>query len=119
MALTAATLGARIGEPTDRAGELLLVVSDLVAARLGVTAADLDGDDPPAPSSILDEARIRAAGWLAERGQRPAVGGAMSVQVGDVEVRYAAGMTGCLRHSGAESLLSDWIPRGIATVGDD
>ena len=100
ITITAAQLAAQIGLETSdpRATQLLAVVSALVSRYA-----------PDAPEDVLNEAIIRAAGWLQDSRHSSVVselnfGGAL-------DMRFRSPAASCVRASGAAALLSPWRVR--------
>ena len=92
-----------LGVDADKADRLLNTASALVT-KYG--AAD------DCPDSILDEAVLRTAGWLAAQ----PMASARREDVGGVATSYAVNMHSALRHSGAQSLLDPWKRRGAVSI---
>lgn len=101
MAVTASDLAGRLSVSEEVAARLLAVASDQVGSVRLV-------DD--VPDSATDEAIVRCAAWLRDRGPDSA-GLALAEVGGDVEVRFLPGF-GPLRHSGALAVLKPWTIRG-------
>lgn len=101
FAITAAELAPEIGVDATRAGHIL-----------AATGAMVDRYASGAPDAVKREAIIRASGWLLN-----AVPGIRDEKAGELSASYSPSMTGCLRHSGAMSLLSPWKVRRAGAIG--
>ncbi len=101
--------------PTITAAELAaaLGITDALATRyLGVAAALVDRYCPTCPTAVANEAVIRASGWLHSQPKT----GAVSESQGELKIDYLFEAHGCLRHSGAMSLLSPFKQRHAGAV---
>ena len=75
-----------------------------VADRLlAVVIALVEGEGPDAPSSIQNEAAIRAAAWLFQS----------QTSVGQLSTENRPHASSSIRASGARALLSPWIERTL------
>ena len=75
-----------------------------VADRLlAVVSALVEGEAPGAPSSIQNEASIRAAAWLFQS----------QTSIGQMSTENRTHASSSIRASGARALLSPWIERAL------
>lgn len=102
VTLTADVLAEALGVDRQRADRLLPV---------GVALVENYTTD--APEAVMNEACIRACGWLAEQ---PAAA-IRSETTGDLTTAYAATHVSALRHSGAMALLSGFLIRRAGAIG--
>ena len=90
-----------------------LGITDALAARyLAVSASLVTRYCPTCPTAVANEAIIRASGWLHSQPKT----GAVSEAQGDVKTDFLFEAHGCLRHSGAMSLLSSFKERHAGKV---
>ena len=101
VTITAAELGSALGVDIAIATRLLPVATALVMQYA-----------PTAPEAVGNEATIRAAGWL----HASPKSGAVQERVGEVDTAYLFEATGCLRNSGAMSLLSPFKQRHAGAI---
>ena len=93
-----------------------------LATRTRLAQADADAVLPvvvemiqsyaDAPDAIANWAAGRLAGWLMHSSR----GSLRSEQAGDLRVEFAPSLTGALRHSGAQSLLSPYRRRRALSI---
>lgn len=86
----------------------ILKTDEDTATRLRAVAKELVQEyAPDAPEYLLNEATIRAAGWLNEGG----FGYVREGTAGPLTVSYATSQKNALYHSGAAALLTRWKRR--------
>ena len=101
VTLTAAELAAALG-----------IDATLAARYLGVASALVDKYADTAPAEVKREGIIRASGWLHSHPKS----GAVSEAQGDIKTEWLYEASGCLRHSGAMSLLSPFKQRHAGAI---
>ncbi|MYA29071.1 MAG: hypothetical protein F4093_09675 [Gammaproteobacteria bacterium] len=101
VTLTSAELASAAGVSSEIAQRLLPVAKALVERYA-----------PTAPVEILNEAAIRAAGYLAQQQAHPL----RSLSVFNMSFDYSPSMVSALRHSGAMALLSPFKIRRAGVI---
>ncbi len=102
VTITAAALATAAGISTEQATRLLPVATALVTREVNNTSC---------PESILNEACIRVAGWLEDKPDHTA-----KQTIDMITLEHDLRFHGCMRLSGARSLLAPWRRHRTTTI---